>query len=129
VTRAIVAGILYFAAAFALGFVLGTVRTLWLAPRLGAAAATALELPVMLAFSWLVCGWLLRKGSVPHTLPARLAMGATAFVLLMIAEAGVSVLLLGRTVRDHLATYRELAPLLGLAAQIAFALFPTFHRR
>jgi ABC-type uncharacterized transport system permease subunit len=129
VTRAIIAGILYFAAAFALGFVLGTLRTLWLAPRLGAVAATALELPVMLAFSWLACGWFVRRWRVPDTLTARLAMGATAFVLLMIAEAGVSVLLLGRTVRDHFATYRELAPLLGLAAQIAFALFPTFHRR
>lgn len=128
-TRAIVAGALYFLAVFALGFVLGTLRTLFLAPRLGAAAATALEIPVMLGFSWLACGWLLRKWSVPDALPARFAMGATAFVLLMIAEAGVSVLLLGRTLREHLGTYRELAALLGLAAQVAFALFPTLRRR
>jgi len=41
----------YFLPVFALGFVLGTVRTLWLAPMLGELAAVAAELPVMLAAS------------------------------------------------------------------------------
>ena len=36
---------------FALGFVLGTVRTLWLAPEIGETRAVLLELPVMLAAS------------------------------------------------------------------------------
>src|SRR5690606_39056760 len=45
------AALAYWAAIFALGFVLGTVRTLWLAPAVGELAAVALELPVMLGAS------------------------------------------------------------------------------
>ena len=36
--------LIYLAAIFALGFVLGTIRTLWLAPAVGHLAAVALEL-------------------------------------------------------------------------------------
>lgn len=43
------AGLAYWAVVFALGFVLGTIRVLWLAPLVGLIPATALELPVMLA--------------------------------------------------------------------------------
>ncbi len=41
-------GLAYFAVIFGLGFLLGTVRTLLLEPRIGALPAVALELPVML---------------------------------------------------------------------------------
>jgi hypothetical protein len=46
--RILKAALLYFAIVFGVGFVLGTIRTLWLVPRLGARAAELLEMPVML---------------------------------------------------------------------------------
>ncbi len=46
------AALRYWLGIFALGFVLGTARTLWLEPMLGAVPAVTLELPVMLAASW-----------------------------------------------------------------------------
>ncbi len=46
--RILKAAAYYFAAVFGAGFVLGTVRVLWLAPQLGARAAELLETPIML---------------------------------------------------------------------------------
>ena len=54
--RVLKAATAYFALVFAAGFVLGTLRTLWLAPALGPMLAVAAELPVMLGVSWLACG-------------------------------------------------------------------------
>lgn len=121
---AALAAIAYFGAVFAAGFVLGTARVFVLLPRLGETAAIALELPIMLALSWIACRGLVARFEVPATLAARLAMGGLAFALLMIAELGVSTLLFGRSLGAHLDHYRQLPALLGLAGQIAFALFP-----
>lgn len=118
------AALAYFAIAFGAGFALGTVRVLLVAPRLGELAAVALELPVMLAVSWLAAGWCVRRFDVPARAAPRLVMGGLAFALLMLAELGVSVFAFGRSSADHLATYRQAAGLAGLAAQVAFALFP-----
>ncbi len=43
------AGVLYFALVFAVGFVLGTIRTLWIVPRFGTRMAELMEMPIMLA--------------------------------------------------------------------------------
>ena len=121
---AIRAGVSYFAIVFAIGFVLGTVRVLLLVPRLGETGGVLVELPVMLSTSWFVCGWLLGRFSVPREWRHRLAMGGVAFLLLMVAEFGLSVFAFGRSVAEHLGTYRSWGAALGLAAQVAFAAFP-----
>jgi hypothetical protein len=123
-SRTLQAGIAYFGVVFALGFVLGTLRVLVLAPTLGSTGAVLVEIPVMLMVSWIVCGWLIARFAVPPNLGDRLLMGAPAIGLLLMAELGVSVLAFGRSVTEHIATYRETDALLGLAAQIAFAIFP-----
>jgi hypothetical protein len=43
------AGLIYFAIVFGAGFVLGTIRTLWVVPRLGTRMAELMETPIMLA--------------------------------------------------------------------------------
>lgn len=123
-TAALIAGCAYFASVFAVGFVLGAVRVLLLSPHLGETASVALELPIILGVSWLVCGRLLGWLAVPDRAPARLAMGASAFALLMAAELLVAVLAFGRSVDEHLAAYQTVAAALGLAAQLVFAAFP-----
>jgi hypothetical protein len=49
---ALTLGLRYFAGVFAVGFLLGTVCTLWLAPAVGEVAAVAIELPVIIGASW-----------------------------------------------------------------------------
>ncbi len=126
------AGGLYFAAIFALGFVLGTVRSLWLAPMLGGFAAVLIELPVMLAASYWAARWLIRR----ELLAGRgfgsgraLAMGLFAFALLMAAEAVLAAVLFRQGIGAWLAAMAAPAGLLGLAGQIGFALMPLAARR
>lgn len=121
-------GFAYFLIAFAAGFALGTLRTLLIVPAIGETAAVALELPIMLTISWVACGWVLRRFALPPEPGVRLVMGVTALVLLLAAEAGVSVLLAGRSLAEHFALYREAPALLGLIGQVAFALFPVLRK-
>ena len=123
------AGLLYFAGIFALGVVLGTLRTFFVAPRLGDLAAVLLELPVILAASWWLSGGLVRWLAVPAHAAPRLMMGATAFGLLMLAELALSVWVFGRTAGQYWAGYTALPMQIGQAGQIGFALFPLLRRR
>jgi hypothetical protein len=127
VTRALSAGVRYFLAVFAIGFALGTLRAIVVVPRIGETAAVLLELPLMLAAAWLVCGYLLRR--CPLAFRERALMGAMAFTLLMIAEAALSMLMFHRSLADHLALYAETPNLLGLVGQVLFGLFPLMRGR
>lgn len=116
----------YAGAVLAAGFVLGTIRTLWLAPRVGELAAVALELPLVLALSWVAAAAVLRRWPLPGV-PARLALGAAAFALLMTGEA-VLALAFGRSLGAWLAAMATAPGALGLAGQVAFALIPALRR-
>jgi hypothetical protein len=129
VSRAIRAGLGYVAVVFALGFALGTLRVLVIAPRLGETGAVVIELPAMLAASWAACRALVRRFAVPSATAPLLAMGGLAFAALLALEAAVGVLGFGRTLAEHLATYRAPGAQLGLAAQLAFAAMPLVVRR
>lgn len=127
VMRALSNGTLYFATVFAAGFVLGVFRTLVLLPWVGPLWAVLIELPVILGIAWLVCARILRRR--PLSQSAAIGMGVVAFSLLMVGEAGISILLAGRTLAEHLALYdAQLPTLLGLAGQVAFAALPWMHQ-
>lgn len=128
-SRALRAGVASFAAVFAAGFVLGTFRVLVLQPRLGPLPATLLELPVMLAISWVVCGWALRRWAVPTATRDRLIMGLTAFGLLVGAETLLGVVGFGRALAEQGRAFAEPEGLLGLGAQLAFAGMPLVRGR
>ncbi|HEV2533406.1 hypothetical protein [Phenylobacterium sp.] len=124
--NAIKAGGAYFAVVFPVAFLVGMVRVLFAAPRLGALVAVALEIPLILALSWIACGYILRRIPVRGR-GGRLAMGGFAFLVLMVAEAALD-LALGRTLAAHFAAMGEPAGLLGLAGQAAFGLAPLVRR-
>jgi len=125
--RSMAGGGAYFGAVFLIGFVLGVVRLLVLVPLAGETLAVVVELPIILGFAWFACRWLIRAMGVPGSFPDRLVMGAVAFALLMLGEVAISVFLGGRDLAGHFALYRQAPHLLGLAGQIAFALFPALH--
>jgi len=125
--QSIKAGFAYFLLAFGMGFALGIMRTVFVAPVLGETFAVALELPIILVFAWFICRWLTRQFLVPARLSARALMGIFAFALLMMGEVAISILLAGRSLAEHVLLYREASHILGLAGQIAFALFPVLQ--
>jgi hypothetical protein len=55
-------------------------------------------------------------------------MDGFVFVLLLGAELGISVFLFGRSVVEHLETYRSWNALLGLFAHTVFAAVPLMRR-
>lgn len=114
----------YLAPVFALAFVLGVLRTLWIAPRIGALMAVMVEVPLLLLWSWTVAGRVLRRWPLP--LRDRIAMGALAFALLMLAEAGLA-LATGQNLRGFLGDMATPAGALGLAGQLAFAALPALR--
>ncbi|MBI1402982.1 MAG: hypothetical protein GC147_07200 [Porphyrobacter sp.] len=122
------AGLDYGALVFALGFVLGTLRVLWLAPLVGLVVATAFELPVMLAASWWLAERLLRRFAIAAPGEA-LAMGLFAFALLLAAECALAVGLSGQSPAQWLAGLAEPHAALGLAGQVGFALIPWVRAR
>jgi ABC-type uncharacterized transport system permease subunit len=119
---------LYFLPVLAAGFVLGTIRVLWLAPKTGLFAATVIELPVMLAISWLVAGQVINRLHIGPELQSRLAMGIIAFLLLMAAEHALG-LAFGKSSAQQLADIQTPAGLAGLAGQIGFGLLPLLVRK
>lgn len=123
------AGVLYFVAVFAIGFVLGTLRVLVLLPRMGELAALAVEQPMMLMLSWAIAGVLIRWCDVPARAGARLAMGGIALPLLLLAEAALGVLGFRQNLSQHLGHYLTPAGALGLAGQGAFGLIPWLRLR
>jgi hypothetical protein len=125
-TMPVLAGIAYFALVFALGFLLGTVRTFFVrdAPSGGRLLGVLIELPIMLSASWFLCRYIVSHFAVAPTVVARAVLGGVAFVLLLLAEILVGALLFGRTLGQHFALYSDASYALGLAAQIAFALMP-----
>lgn len=125
--QAIKAGAIYFAAVFAAGFVLGALRTLVLVPHVGAVLAVMIELPLILGFAWWVCARILRRLCLSRG--EAVVMGAVAFSLLMLGEAGISSWLAGRSLSEHLALYGQAPHVLGLVGQLGFAGFPWLQSR
>ena len=123
-SAAVRAGAAYFAIVFAIAFVLGSLRVLFVAPRVGELGAVLIEGPIILAVSWVVCGWVLQRIDVPASAGARVTMGAVAFALLMAAEFVLGVYGFGRSVGEILASFAELPAQVGLAGQVGFALIP-----
>lgn len=122
------AAISYFVIVFVAGFVLGTIRTLIVAPQTNELVGVAIELPIMIAISWWACGVVVKRLKPASEVPSRLAVGLIALGLLLVAEAVVSMSL-GLTFRQHMALYATTPVQLGLFGQLLFGLFPLLRMK
>lgn len=121
-SAAIKAGVVYGVIGFGFGFAFGVVRTMLVAPAVGAFAAVAIETPLMLAACTPLARWCLRRWAIVAPFAA-LALGLAAFVALMVCEVLLG-LALGQTPQAMLSAMARPAGGLGLAGQIVFALLP-----
>lgn len=94
------AGVIYFALVFGTGFVLGTIRTLWIAPRVGNRTAELIEAPLMLPVTIVAARWIVARLAVPARWPPRLGMGAIALALLLVAEFALLSPLRGVSIQE-----------------------------
>jgi len=124
VTQVVKAGALYFALVFGAGFVLGTIRTLWVVPRVGARTAELMEMPIMFAVTILAARWTVLRLSVPSMWSARLEMGCIALVLMLIAEFGFVLWIRGLSIKEYFATRDPVSGAAYYLLLIVFAIMP-----
>lgn len=120
----VLAGFLYASSAFAVGFMLGAIRVMFVAPRLGETLAVLLEAPLMLAVSWWLSRWSAGRFGILSNFSDALLMGVIAFATLTSAEGVTAVLLFGKTVQSYFDGFASAAGMIGLLAQVCFAVFP-----
>ena len=127
--RIVKAGVLYFALVFGAGFVLGTIRTLWIVPRLGTRMSELMETPIMLVISIVAARWTVLRLAVPSVPSARLVMGGIALVLMLVAEFGFVLWLRGMSIRDYLATRDPVSGTVYYVMLGVFAIVPLLVAR
>jgi len=120
----------YFAAVFSIGFLLGVVRTLWIAPRLGGRAAELVEMPMMVAASFLVARALMSRAGAVGVRDAVL-VGLAALALLLCAELVSVALVSGQTPAEYVASRDPVSGSAYVLALLLFAAMPAAicHRR
>jgi hypothetical protein len=129
VIRTIEAGVLYFALVFAAGFVLGTIRTLWVVPRFGTRTAELMETPIMLVVTIAAARWTVLRFAVPSVPSARLVTGGIALVLMLVAEFGVMLWLRGLSIREYLPTRDPVSGTVYYVMLAVFAIMPLLVAR
>ena len=123
------AGILYFALVFGAGFVLGTVRTLWVVPRFGPRTAELMEMPVMFVVSILAARWIVQRLFVPPMLFARVTMGGMALALLLLAEFSLVLWLRSLSIEEYFANRDPVSGTVYYVMLLVFALIPVVVSR
>lgn len=118
------ASALYFTLVFGAGFVLGTVRVLWIVPRVGARRAELLETPLMLLVIILAGRWAVAHFSLPPIATTRLGVGLVALGLLLAAEFTLAVWLRRLTIREYLASRDPVAGTVYVIMLGVFSVMP-----
>ncbi|WP_146395934.1 hypothetical protein [Pseudobythopirellula maris] len=121
------ASLTYFGIVFAVGFVLGTVRTLWLVQALGERNAELLEAPVMIAVSFAAAGFVLERFSI-DTIQSAATTGVVALMLLLAVEFSVVLGIRGLTVQEYFESRDPIAGGVYALSLLLFAGFPLVRR-
>jgi len=120
------AALLYFGIVFGAGFVLGAIRTLWVAPRVSSRTAELMEAPLMLAVTVITARWIVARFAVPTMALARLELGGIALALMLLAEFGLVAWLRGISIKKYFATRDPVSGMVYYALLAVFALMPLF---
>jgi hypothetical protein len=122
--RTALAGCDYFAVVFAVGFVLGMIRTVLVAPWIGETPAELLETPLIVVASYLAAQRLVTLRAVPYTPRDRISMGLLALLLMMGAEIALSLPVRGVTYLEYFEMRDPIGAMAYYTALALFALMP-----
>ena len=129
VKQVVKAGSLYFMLVFAVGFVLGTIRTLWVVPMLGARSAELIEEPIMFGVSIIAAHRVIRWLQFPPDYARRLAFGCVALGLMLLVDFTFVLWIRGLTLREYFATRDPISGAGYFLTLVAFAIMPVFVGR
>jgi len=115
---------LYFAVVFAVGFLLGTVRTLWVVPQLGTRVAELIEAPIMLVVVILVARAVVLRHAEGLRRGRWLAVGFIALALLLTVEFTVILWLRDLSLSEYFATRDPVSSTVYFISLCLFAVMP-----
>jgi len=122
-------GAVYFVLVFAVGWVLGPIRELWVIPRFGRPAGVLFEAPIMLAAIIAAARWVVRHYFVDYSLETRVSIGLVALGLLFIAEITGIWWIRDMSISDYFATFDTLTGGVFLLLLLLFAAMPMLVER
>jgi len=125
--RIVAAGCGYFGLVFGAGFVLGTLRVLFVVPALGERLAELAEMPLMLLMVFFAARWVVRRFRIASR-GARMYAGLTGLALLLLAEWGVVLFVRDETIAEYVAGRDPVAATAYLASLVLFAMMPALVR-
>jgi hypothetical protein len=114
----------YFLLTYLAGFALGTVRELFVMPRVGLTSALLIEVPIMTVVSFFTARYVVERTPQAKTLGDRLIIGCIALVLLLIVEDAMSHFLRGMSIFAVWAEYPLLAVVANIVGLALFLLMP-----
>lgn len=123
------AAALYFGIVFGVGFLLGSVRVLFLVPRFGERVAELAEMPLMCVAIFLAAGHVVRKGGASVAPLDWVLVGALSLAFLVTAELLLAVVLAGRGIGEYIASRDPVSGSVYLALWVGFAAMPWLRRR
>jgi hypothetical protein len=126
---ALKASMLYFALVFGAGFVLGSIRILWVVPRFGVRMAELMETPIMFVVTIFAARWIVRWLAVPPTRSSRLGMGCIAVSFLLIAEFTLVLWVRGLSIGEYLSTRDPVSGTVYYVMLGVFAIMPLLVAR
>lgn len=101
---------------------MGVLRTVAVAPFIGQTAAVLLEVPIVIAASWIATRYLLRN--VSFNFRQLMVAGAIAFALTMASEAALAETIRGQNLIEWVTSVLSPLGLVGLVGQLIFAAMP-----
>jgi disulfide bond formation protein DsbB len=119
----------YFAIVFGIGFLLGSIRVLWLVPQLGVRYAELAEMPIMLLAIFFAARWVTQYFAVPPTISSRLVVGLSALICLLLVEFTVVLWLQGISIAESFANRDPISGAAYMVSLILFALMPLLVNR
>ena len=116
-------GVAYFGLVFGVGFILGTIRVLWLVPLVGQRAAELIESPLMLAATYFSAVFVVQRFKASRSVEY-LYSGLVALSLLLIVEFSFVLALQGLSIREYLARRDPVAGVVYVGLLIIFSVMP-----
>lgn len=127
--RSIFAGATYFALVFGAGFVLGPIRVLLVAPRIGERNAELLEAPLMLLVIITAARWVVRRFQLPLGASNRILVGMIALTFGLLFEFTLVLELRGLSLTEYFRTRDPISGSVYYLTLVLFALMPLLVRQ
>jgi len=128
ILRSFKAGAVYFLLLYVIGFLLGAMRELLLAPRLGVLVASALEVFPMFAAIFHFAPLIARRFGIPPKSGGRIIMGLAGLTLLIGSEIAMTRAMRGLSPEEWLAHFASFEGAIYALLLACFAAMPWLRR-